>query len=90
MTLLLRTAAAAAALLAARPAVAAPHVVEITAKRFAFTPAEIHLKKGEPVTLRVTSQDVTHGLMLRDLGIDADIAPGKTTELAVTPAAAGR
>ena len=30
-------------------------VVEITARRFEFIPAEITLKKGEPITLRLTS-----------------------------------
>jgi len=75
------------------PAAAWPapaRVVEITAKRFAFEPAEIHLARGEPVTLRVTSRDVTHGLFLKPLGIDLDIAPGKTSEVTVTPSAAGR
>jgi cytochrome c oxidase subunit 2 len=82
----------AAALLAgaARASAAeAPRVVEITAHRFAFEPAEIHLKKGESATLRVTSKDVTHGLFLRPLGIDADIEPGKTTDIQVQPKEAG-
>ncbi len=30
-------------------------VVEITAKRFAFEPNQVTLKKGQPVTLRITS-----------------------------------
>ena len=32
-----------------------PKVIEITAKKFEFTPNEITLKKGEPVILRLTS-----------------------------------
>lgn len=67
-----------------------PKVIEITAKRFAFTPNEITLKKGETVKLRVVSEDVTHGLYLKPLKIDADIEPGKTTEIAVTPQTVGK
>lgn len=67
-----------------------PRVVEITAKRFAFTPAEITLKKGEPVTIRLRSLDVTHGFFQRALGLDLEISPGKTVEVTLTPQAPGR
>jgi cytochrome c oxidase subunit 2 len=83
-------ATAALALTAGARAADAPRVVEITAKRFAFDPPEVHLRKGEAATLRITSRDVTHGLFLRPLGIDATIAPGKTTDVAVTPGEVGR
>jgi cytochrome c oxidase subunit II len=68
----------------------APRVVSITAKRFSFEPNEITLKKGEPVTLQITSNDVTHGFFLRPLKIDEDIEPGKTTSVTVTPDKAGK
>ncbi len=68
----------------------APRTVDITAKRFEFVPNTITLKKGETVTLRVTSEDVIHGLFLRDLKLDTDIEPGKTQELTVTPQKAGK
>ena len=64
--------------------------IEITAKRFEFSPAEITLKKGEPVTLRLTTQDVAHGFFVRPLKIDSDIEPGKTTEVTVTPEMTGK
>jgi cytochrome c oxidase subunit 2 len=67
-----------------------PKVIEITAKRFAFSPNEIILKKGETVKLKIVSEDVTHGLYLKPLKIDADIQPGKTTELMVTPQSTGK
>jgi cytochrome c oxidase subunit 2 len=66
-----------------------PRVVELVAKRFEFVPSTLALKKGETVTLRVRSEDVTHGLFLRALKIDADIVPGQTRELMVTPETAG-
>ena len=66
-----------------------PKVIEITAKKFEFTPSEITLKKGEPVVLRLTSSDRVHGFMSKPLKIDTDIADGKTTDVAVTPDTAG-
>ncbi len=67
----------------------APKTITITAKRFAFEPNQITLKKGEPVVLQLTSADVTHGFYLKPLKIDEVIEPGKTTELKLTPQVAG-
>jgi len=67
-----------------------PRVIVITAKRFEFSPKKITLKKGETVRLQLKSEDVTHGLFVRPLGIDKDITPGETTEVTVTPQVAGR
>jgi len=66
-----------------------PRVIEITAKRFAFSPNQIIIKKGETVKLRLTSEDVTHGFFMRALKIDEDIEPGKPTEITLTPQTAG-
>ena len=66
-----------------------PRVIEIKARRFQFSPSEITLKKGEPVILRLTSEDRTHGFLLKPFKIDTDITPGKTTDIALTPDAAG-
>ena len=64
-------------------------VVEITAKRFAFTPDKITLKKGQTVTLRLHSEDVTHGFFLRPLKLDEEIPAGQTRDVTVTPQTAG-
>jgi cytochrome c oxidase subunit 2 len=69
---------------------AEPRVVEITARRFEFSPAEVVLRKDEAVTLRLRSLDVTHGFFQRGLGIDLEIEPGKVTEVTITPRSAGR
>ena len=66
-----------------------PKVIEITAKKFEFTPNEITIKKGEPVILRLTSSDRVHGFMSKPLKVDTDIAAGKTTDVTVTPDTAG-
>ena len=64
-------------------------VVEITAKRFAFSPDRITLKKGETVKLRIHSEDVTHGFFLRPLKLDEEIPAGQTIEVTVTPETVG-
>jgi len=66
-----------------------PRVVAITARRFEFVPKEITLKQGETVTLRLTSEDVTHGFFMRALGIDAVIEPGRPTDVTITPQTTG-
>lgn len=62
-----------------------PRVIEISAKRFGFTPDHITIKKDEPVVLRLTSQDVTHGFFVRALKVDELIEPGKTVDVKVLP-----
>ena len=62
-----------------------PRRVEVTAKRFAFEPTEITLKKGEPVDLVLKSQDVPHGLRFRELKLDVHVSKGGTTEAHFTP-----
>jgi cytochrome c oxidase subunit 2 len=43
---------------------ASPKVIEITAKKYQFDPAEVHVKKGEHIELRVHSADETHGIKI--------------------------
>ena len=66
-----------------------PKVVEISAKKFEFSPAQITLKKGEPVILRLSSSDRVHGFMSKPLKIDTDIPAGASTDVNVTPDTAG-
>lgn len=67
----------------------APRVINIAAKRYTFTPNQITLKKGETVTLRLTSEDRVHGFYLKPLKIDEVIEPGKTTDVTITPTETG-
>lgn len=67
----------------------APHRIEIVAKRFSFQPAEVTLKKGVPVVLVLTSQDVTHGLKVPEFNIESEIKKGATKEVTFTPSEAG-
>lgn len=58
----------------------APPVKEfkMTARRFAFEPAEITVKLGDQVRLVVTSTDVTHGLSIPQFNVSEVLLPNET------------
>lgn len=66
-----------------------PKQVNITARRYGFDPGVITLKKGEPVVLVVRSEDVAHGLRIRELGIEVKVPRGGTGEVRFTPEKVG-
>lgn len=41
-----------------------PRVIDISAKKYEFTPNEVQVKEGEEIELRVHSEDQTHGVKL--------------------------
>jgi cytochrome c oxidase subunit 2 len=57
----------------------------MTVKRFEYSPREIHLRKGVPVVLEITSLDVPHGFSLPDLGVRADVIPGILARVRLIP-----
>lgn len=59
--------------------------IEITVSRFSYSPSEITLKKGETVVLVLTSTDVTHGLVVKDMGIKIELKKNQTEEVTITP-----
>lgn len=59
--------------------------ITVHANKYKFLPAEITVSKGEPVRLILISDDVDHGLAVKDLGIRADMPKGKHVEVTVTP-----
>jgi cytochrome c oxidase subunit 2 len=63
--------------------------IEIHAKRFDFSPSEITLKKGQATTLKLISDDVTHSLVVKELGINREVSKGHPEEVTVTPDKAG-
>ncbi len=60
-------------------------VIQITAKKFEYSPKDIKVKKDVPVILEFTSLDRLHGFNCPGLGIRADIFPGKKTQLRFIP-----
>jgi len=62
-----------------------PRRIDVSVKKFEYAPAEITLKKGEPVVLVLTTEDVSHGLKFKELGLDSKFDKGKPGELSFTP-----
>jgi len=71
------------------PASDAPKRIEVSAKKFGYSPSEITVKKGEPVVIVLTTADVSHGLKFRDLDLDTKIDKNKPGEISFTPDRAG-
>ncbi|MBY0279244.1 cupredoxin domain-containing protein [Candidatus Binatia bacterium] len=71
------------------PVAEAPRVVHVTARRFEYEPAEIHVAAGESVVLELESVDRRHGFSIPELHVRADVDPGTTTRLALPKAAPG-
>jgi cytochrome c oxidase subunit II len=68
----------------------APRRVEISASKFAYSPNQITLKKGEAVVLVFHSTDVTHGLVIPELDVAVtEIKKGKDAEIPLTPTKTG-
>ena len=75
------------------PAVAtstSERVVQITAKKFEYSPASITLKKGEPVVLELVSLDRVHGFNAPDFGLRTDVKPDANVRLRFVPDKTGR
>ncbi len=66
-----------------------PRVIEVHAHRYAFTPSEITVKKGQAVTLKLVSDDVPHSLVVQDLGINQTVTKPHPVEVTITPSAPG-
>ena len=60
-------------------------VIPVTARQWAYEPAQIMLQLNEPVILELTSADVHHGFNLPDFGVRADVIPGQKARVKVTP-----
>jgi len=71
------------------PAQAKERVIRVTARKFAFLPREIRLKKGVPVVLEFVTADVVMGFNAPDFNVRTDIVPGKVSRLRLVPDKAG-
>ncbi len=67
----------------------AEQTIKIMAKKFEYSPNEIRLKKGVPAVLELSSLDRLHGFNCPDLGVRADIFPGKVSSVHIVPQKAG-
>ena len=73
--------------------------VDVTALEFAFLfnypegeiiSGELHVPRGQPVSLKMESKDVIHAFWVPEFRIKQDIIPGQPTILNFTPTKAGR
>ena len=81
-----------AALAFSSPAVwaqTAPQRIEVTDKRFTFSPSEITVKRGQPVVLVLKSEDVAHGIRFRELDVNLKVKAGGSAEVEFTPEKTG-
>ena len=51
--------------------------ISLVAKRYEFVPNVIRVKKGQSVTLEISTADVQHGFRVKELGIDESIQKGR-------------
>jgi cytochrome c oxidase subunit II len=58
--------------------------VTMVAHRYGFSPRFIELPAGKPVTLRVATSDVLHGLHIPGTNIDTMVVPGFVSEVKAT------
>ena len=64
--------------------------IKVVAKKFAFEPKTITVRKGEHVKLVVTSEDVAHGIAISEFNVDQKIDAKKTKVVEFTPDKEGR
>lgn len=66
-----------------------PNVIEVTAKKYEFTPRVITVKQGDHVKLVITATDHDHGFALAQFGIEARLPKGVPTTVEFTADKAG-
>lgn len=57
----------------------APRRIELVASRYAFEPAVVVARKGEPIELVLRSADTDHGIAIKPYGVKAAIPKGGGT-----------
>lgn len=65
------------------------HEIQVTAKKYEFSPNPIRVKKGEPVRLIITATDHDHGIQLDAFHIKQKLKKGVPTTIEFTPDKAG-
>jgi cytochrome c oxidase subunit 2 len=68
---------------------AGPPTIEIHAKKFAYIPAEVTLRKGETYNLHLTSDDVPHSFRIKALNLNSKMKRGEFDDVLFTPEKTG-
>ena len=71
-------------------AVAETRTIEISARKFSYTPHIVRVAKGDEITIRLISEDVVHGFYLDGYGIETHTQPGSDGSLTFVADKTGR
>jgi cytochrome c oxidase subunit 2 len=77
------------ALVPAAASAATLRVIHVTARRFEYDPAVIHVHAGEDVVLELRSLDRLHGFSIPALHLRSDIPPGPPVRVTLPGLPAG-
>lgn len=66
------------------------NVIRITARIWQYDPPQIEIKKGVHTIIELISLDRLHGFNIPEFKLRADVMPGKTIRIELTPQKAGR
>ena len=73
----------------AQPTAPAVHEIQMTAKKYSYSPDPIRVKKGERVRLVITPTDHDHGFKLDAFHVEAKLKKGVPTPVEFTADQAG-
>ncbi len=79
----------AACLLLAQESPGGAAEIRMTAQKYEFTPASVHVKAGQHVKLVITATDHDHGIKIESLHINQKLEKGKPTAIEFTPTEPG-
>jgi cytochrome c oxidase subunit II len=74
---------------AAAPGAAQAHEIQMTAKKYEFSPDPVRVKKGERVRLIITATDRDHGFKLEAFNVEQKLKKGVPTTVEFTADKAG-
>lgn len=64
--------------------------IKLEAYQYGFSPDPVVVKKGDIVRLKVTSRDVTHGMHIKEYGINLSVKKGEVKEIEFLADKAGK
>ena len=65
------------------------HEIQVTLRKYEFSPGSLRVKRGERVKLVMTAADHDHGLKLDDFNVDQKVPKGTTVVVEFTADKAG-
>jgi heme/copper-type cytochrome/quinol oxidase subunit 2 len=68
----------------------AEHQIELSARAFAFEPSRVRVDVGDQVTIKLSSEDVAHGIYIDGYDVNIEAEPGKTAQATFVADRAGK